>query len=142
MSPEKRSGPARSLVMDSHALLCFLEGEHGADFVGNALAMAEQKEVALVMTIVNWGEVYYSLLRTKGERRAQEATFVLDQLPLDIVNMDMSLIQRAGRFREKYHLPNGPSFAASLADSRSCPVLTGDELFRKIESEVTILWLT
>ena len=133
--------PARSVVLDSHALLTYLEGEPGADFVENALGMADQGKVEMFMTIVNWGEVYYSLLRSKGERTAQEATFVLDQLPVEIVNMDMNLVQRASRIRERFRLPNGPCFAASLASSRGCPVLTGDELFRPLIEEVQILWM-
>jgi PIN domain nuclease of toxin-antitoxin system len=131
----------RSLVIDSHALLSYLEGEQGADFVANALGMAEQGNLACYMTIVNWGEVYYSILRSKGERRAQEATHVIDQLPVEIVNMDLNLVQRAGRFRERFRLPNGLCFAASLATSRSCPVLTGDPLFRRLDEDVQVLWL-
>lgn len=133
--------PERSLVMDSFALLTYLEGEAGSDFVANALGMAEQGSLECFMTIVNWGEVYYSLLRSKGERRAQEATHVIDQLPVEIVNMDLNLVQRASRFREKFRVPNGLCFAASLADSNSCPVLTGDPLFRKLDEDVQILWL-
>jgi len=132
---------ARSLVLDSHALLTYLEGETGSDFVASALSMADQGNAEVFMTIVNWGEVYYSILRAKGERRAQEATHVLDQLPIEIVNMDMNLVQRASRFREKFRIPNGLCFAASLADSHTCPVITGDELFRKMGDAVQILWL-
>lgn len=138
--PAGTGGP-RALVLDSHALLTYLEGEPGSDFVENAFAMAESGNVEIFMTIVNWGEVYYSLLRAKGERVAQEATYVLDQLPVEVINMDMSLVQRASRFREKFQIPNGLCFAASLADSRHCPVLTGDDLFRKLTEEVQVLWL-
>lgn len=131
----------RSLVLDSHALLSYLEGEPGADFVANALGMAEQGSLQCMMTIVNWGEVYYSILRSKGERRAQEATFVIDQLPIEIVNMDMNLVRRASRFREEFRMSNGLCFAASLANSLNCPVMTGDQAFRRLEDEIQILWL-
>ena len=131
----------RKLVVDSHALLSYLEGEQGADFVANAFGMADKGKLACYMTIVNWGEVYYSILRSKGERRAQEATHVIDQLPVEIVNMDLNLVQRAGQFRERFRVPNGLCFAASLATSHACPVLTGDQLFRGMDEEVQILWL-
>jgi PIN domain nuclease of toxin-antitoxin system len=131
----------RSLVLDSHALLVYLEGEQGADFVANALGMAETGNLQCYLTIVNWGEVYYSLLRAKGEHRAREASNVLDQLPVEVVNMDMNLVQRASRYREQFRTPNGLCFAASLAETRACPVLTGDPLFRKLSEEVQILWL-
>lgn len=131
----------RSLVLDSHAMLVYLEGEQGADFVANALGMAETGTLQCYLTIVNWGEVYYSLLRAKGEHRAREASNVLDQLPVEVVNMDMNLVQRASRYREQFRTPNGLCFAASLAETRGCPVLTGDPLFRKLSEEVQILWL-
>jgi len=141
MSQTLEAGLSRNLVLDSHALLSYLEGDDGADFVANALGMAEQGNLQCLLTIVNWGEVYYSLLRAKGDRRAHEATFVIDQLPIEIVNMDMNLVQLASRFREEYRMSNGLCFAASLAQSLSCPVMTGDEAFRRLEDEIQILWL-
>jgi PIN domain nuclease of toxin-antitoxin system len=141
MSQPLETDTPRNIVLDSHALLSFLEGDSGADFVANALGMAEQGTLKCLLTIVNWGEVYYSLLRAKGDRRAQEATFVIDQLPVEIVNMDLNLVQRASRFREKYRMPNGLCFAASLAHSLNCPVMTGDEAFRKLEDDIQVLWL-
>jgi len=139
-SPDENA-PPRRLVMDSHALLSFLEDTRGADFVANALGMADQGALECFMSIVNWGEVYYSILRAKGDRRAQEATFVIDQLPIEIVNMDLSLVRRASTFREQFRLPNGLCFAASLADSLTCPVLTGDDTFRRLEEEIQVLWV-
>jgi PIN domain nuclease of toxin-antitoxin system len=141
MSSPLENGQSRRLVLDSHALLSFLENDRGADFVANALGMAEQEALECYMSIVNWGEVYYSILRAKGDRRAQEATFVIDQLPIEIVNMDMHLVRRASTFREQFRLPNGLCFAASLADSLDCPILTGDETFRQLEEEIKILWV-
>ncbi len=141
MSTPIENGQVRRLVLDSHALLAFLENDRGADFVANALGMASQKTLECYMSIVNWGEVYYSILRAKGDRRAQEATFVIDQLPIDIVNMDLNLVRRASTFREQYRLPNGLCFAASLADSLTCPVMTGDDTFRRLEEAIQILWV-
>ena len=141
MSQPIENDTPRKLVLDSHAMLSFLEGEDGADFVANALGMAEQGRLQCMMTIVNWGEVYYSILRSKGEKRAQEATHVLDQLPIEIVNMDMNLVKRASRFREDFRTSNGPSFAASLAESQNCPVMTGDVTFRQLEGNIQVLWL-
>lgn len=141
MSTPFEPGSSRQLVLDSHAMLSYFEGEPGADFVANALGMAEQGGLECMMTIVNWGEVYYSILRTKGEKSAQEATHVLDQLPIEIVNMDMNLVRRASHFREKFRMANGHCFAASLAQSQACPVMTGDQSFRRFEDEIQVLWL-
>lgn len=141
MSVSLEPGHSRQLVLDSHAMLSYFEGEPGADFVANALGMAEQDKLECMMTIVNWGEVYYSILRTMGDKSAQEATHVLDQLPIEIVNMDMHLVRRASHFREQFRMANGHCFAASLAQSQGCPVMTGDQAFRRLEEEVQILWL-
>ncbi len=141
MSAPEGKEPPRKLVFDSHALLAFLEDDRGADFVANALGMADQGSLECYLSIVNWGEVYYSILRAKGDRRAQEATFVLDQLPIEIVNMDLHLVRRASTIREQYRIPNGLCFAASLAASLGCPVMTGDLTFRRLEEEIQILWL-
>ena len=56
----KKITDTRDLVLDSHALLTYLEGETGSDFVANALSMAEQGTAEMFMTIV---EVSWSLMK-------------------------------------------------------------------------------
>ena len=56
----------KNLVLDSYALLSYFEDEPGADKVQRLLEQAAKGKVSLLMSIVNWGEVYYSLCRSRS----------------------------------------------------------------------------
>ena len=55
-------------VLDAYALMAYLEGEKGADAVTALFVAAHENEGArIVMSSVNWGEVYYIVLRERGK---------------------------------------------------------------------------
>ena len=70
------------IVLDSYALIAYFEDESSADQVKELLQQAEEREKSLLMNIVNWGEVYYALSRSKGESKAEESILIIDQLPM------------------------------------------------------------
>jgi uncharacterized protein with PIN domain len=50
-------------VLDSWALIAFFEDEPAAEDVEKLLQQAADEKHKLLMSIVNWGEVYYSTMR-------------------------------------------------------------------------------
>ena len=48
-------------VLDSYAVIAFLEDEPGADVVRNLILKAEDGKVKLAMSVVNLGEVWYAI---------------------------------------------------------------------------------
>ena len=59
------------IVLDSYALIAYFENEKGADRVERFLHQAESSRTPLLLSIVNWGEVYmpFIVLREKKRRR-------------------------------------------------------------------------
>ena len=57
-------------VLDASALMAFLEDRAGAERVEELLAKAAEAKRPLLMSVVNWGEVYYSVWRARGEKAA------------------------------------------------------------------------
>ena len=53
-------------VLDSFALMAFFEDEPGADFVRSLILKAEESDTKLLMSVVNLGEVWYSIARTNS----------------------------------------------------------------------------
>ena len=54
-------------VLDSWALMAFLNDEPAAAEVERLLSKSGNGEIRLLMCIINWGEIYYSVSRTHGE---------------------------------------------------------------------------
>jgi len=93
------------------------------------------------MSIINWGEVYYSLYRTKGEDKAEEGLLILDQLPIRLVLPDKTQVYQAAKLKAKYSIAYADCFAVTLALQNQAKILTGDPEFKKLEKEIKIEWL-
>ena len=128
-------------VLDSSALMTFFEDRSGATTVEDLLGKAADAKCPLLMSVVNWGEVYYSVWRARGEAAANSKLREIAQLPIEIVDADFELTRLAASLKAIHGLPYADCFAASLAESRKAPLVTGDKDFERIESLLKIVWL-
>lgn len=130
-----------SQVLDAHAVFVYLEKEKGYEKVRDSLSSSVKTGKNLLMTSVNWGEVYYITLREKGERVAEEILQILASFPLDIVDADRTLTKQAAFYKAKNKMSYADCFAAALAKLKKMELITGDPEFKEVENEIKILWL-
>jgi len=128
-------------VLDSFALLAYLEDEAGAGRVHAVLAVAQQGLVSVWMSIVNYGEVVYITEREQGLFAAQRAIAAMDQLPMSLVDADRKLTLSAARVKAHHGISYADAFAVAVAQAKRATVLTGDPEFRKVEALVATDWL-
>ncbi len=129
------------IVLDSYALIAYFEDESSADQVKELLQQAEERGKSLLMSTVNWGEVYYALSRSKGESKAEESILIIDQLPITLMEINRTIAYQAAKLKARYAVAFGDCFAAALAIVNQGQVLTGDPEFKNLEKEVSINWL-
>lgn len=128
-------------VLDAHALLAYLQRERGFPVVRDALAHAATHEQPLLMTVVNWGEVYYTVRRERGQKIADEVCTIIQGFPVELIAVDQALAKQAALFKSDYRMSYADCFAGALAHLRDATVLTGDPEFRSIEKEISIQWI-
>jgi len=128
-------------ILDAHGLLVFLEKEAGFEKVRSIFVNAVEKDNNLLMTSVNYGEVYYIILRECGQEKLNEIEKIITTLPIDIINVDMQLAREAARFKATKKISYADCFAAALAKLHKGEVITGDKEFKTLEDEVKILWI-
>ena len=128
-------------VLDTHGLLVFLEREPGFEKVKSLFVAALEEDNNLLMTSVNFGEVYYIVLREFGEKKVNEVEKIIQTLPIEIVDVDMQLAREAARFKAIKKISYADCFAAALAKLREGEVVTGDKEFKALEGEVKISWV-
>ncbi|MFZ2362590.1 MAG: type II toxin-antitoxin system VapC family toxin [Anaerolineae bacterium] len=128
-------------VLDSFAVLAYLEDEAGAGQVNAVLTAARQGEASIWMSIVNFGEVVYITEREQGLFAAQRAIAAMDQLPLSVVDADRKLTLAAAKVKAHHGVSYADAFAVALAQAKQATVLTGAPEVRKVEALVTIDWL-
>jgi len=128
-------------VLDSWALLAFFKGEPAGLAVENLIHKAMAEEIRLLLCVVNWGEVYYGMWRAGGRTAAESVADDLSRLPLDLVEADLSLSRQAAAYKATNKMAYADCFAAALAKTRNCELLTGDPEFKALEKEIRIRWL-
>ncbi|MFA5319716.1 MAG: type II toxin-antitoxin system VapC family toxin [Candidatus Omnitrophota bacterium] len=128
-------------VLDAHGLMVFLEKEAGYEKVEQFFVTAVEKDKYLLMTSVNFGEVYYIVLRECGQEKAGEIEKIIRSLPIEIIDADIQLAKEAAGLKANHKISYTDCFAAALAKLHKGEVITGDKEFRTVESEVKIAWL-
>ena len=128
-------------VLDSFALLAYLGKEPGYLIVQEALARAAQGHEKLLMSTVNWGEIYYILSRRHGKDKTEATLNLIETFPIQLIPADISLSREAAKIKAAHSLSYADCFAAALARRENCPVLTGDKEFRRLPPEYKIFWI-
>jgi len=128
-------------VLDSYSLIAYLEKEEGADKTIEVFRVARDSGKALLLSVVNWGEVYYITLREAGRERTEAVAHLISTLPIQIIPADLELTRQAAEFKATKRMSYGDCFAAALAKLRKAELVTGDAQFRQVEGDVKILWI-
>jgi len=128
-------------VIDSHALMVFLEKESGYEKVQQIFVHAAETDNHLLMTSVNFGEIYYLVLRECGKEKIKEVEKVIASLPIHIVDVNVELAKEAGKLKATKKMSYADCFAAALAKMNKGELITGDKEFEEVEKEIKILWL-
>lgn len=130
-------------VLDSWALIAFLEDEPAADALEKLLQQAADERHKLLLSAVNWGEVYYNTMRQVSQEAAEQKVQEIASLPIDIVGVDddLALVRQAAIFKATHKMSYADCFAAALAKLRNAELVTGDAEFKAVEKEIKIAWL-
>lgn len=128
-------------VLDTYALIAFFEDEPGADFVRELLLEAESKNIKLAMTVVNLGEVWYSIARTVSTEQADATVQEIRGMSIEIIDADWKLTHQAAIYKARGGISYADCYAAALAKLSKAEVITGDPEFQKLKDEVTTAWI-
>lgn len=128
-------------VLDAYALMAFFEDEPGADFVRGLILKAEEDETNLLMSVVNLGEVWYSIARTNSSEIADQYINDIQGMAIEIVDADWKVTHQAAAFKVKGNISYGDRFAAALAKERKAELVTGNQEFKILQNEIKISWI-
>ena len=134
-----------TMVLDAHALMVLFNDEPGAEEVEKILLKAEKGNPRLLMSVVNWGEIYYSIMRGASQEIADSKAHEIAGMPLELVPVDardLELVREAAIFKATKKMSYADCFAAALAKMRNAELVTGDREFKVVEGELKkIHWL-
>jgi predicted nucleic acid-binding protein len=137
----RRKNVSSRYVLDSYALIAYFNDEPGAEIVRKVLLSAKQDRTELFISVINVGEIYYTVSRERGNNKAEEALSIIDQLPVEIIDADRYLTIRAARLKSSHSIAYADCFATALAIVKDAAVITGDPEFKKLGELVAVEWL-
>lgn len=131
----------RTYVLDTNALLTLIESKPSTPQVNALIKDALRGHCRVLMSSVNYGEVYGLLLRRKGMGHAMHTMTAIGPLPIQLQEANTQRCFRAAEIKTTYKLYYADAFAAALALEHEATLVTGDADFRKLGHGFPVLWL-
>ena len=137
-SPFSR-GSARRYVLDANALIGFFEDRKStAGKIERLVEEAVRQDLPLLMSAVNWGEVFYTAWRRHGETMARNAEARLLELPIAVIGVDRERASRASALKQRHGLGYADAFAAELAIESGAWLVTADPEFSQLGKSLSV----
>ena len=133
-----------TMVLDAHAPMVLFNDERGAEEIEKILIKAESGSPQLLMSVVNWGEIYYSILRGASQEIADSKSHEIAGMQIELVPVDaddLELVRQAAAFKATRKMSYADCFAAALAKIKNAELVTGDREFKQLARDVKIHWL-
>jgi predicted nucleic acid-binding protein len=131
----------KTYVLDANAVLDLIEAGPGFGKVEQLLQSALQNQVSILISVLNWGEVFYLLWQRRGEEKARQTIAKLLRLPLQIVAVDFLQAMQAGELKAVHKIPYVDCVTAALAILNQAVLVTSDRDFEKLGRHFPVLWI-
>jgi predicted nucleic acid-binding protein len=123
----------RTHVLDATALFRYLTNGEGAAIVEDLLLQAAATSAPILMSAVNWGEVFYTLVKRIGLARTDKMMAeMLERIPLSLAAVTPEDALRAARLKAQYNLPYADAFAAALTGNQHVLVTADVAHFERV----------
>lgn len=131
----------KAIVLDSWAIMAYLEDEPAGEKVADVIADAHDEGIPLMMTVVNAGEVWYIVARRTNASEADRAIKMLQEIGIEFIDADWPLTKIAAGYKVKGNISYADCYAAALTKEKRGALYTGDNEFRSLEGDILIAWL-
>ena len=132
---------AKAYVLDTWAVIAYLEDEPSGEQVEDLIATAHEDQVPIYMSVVNVGEVWYTIAREVSEDEANASVKILSDLRIQFENADWEITKEAARFKSQHKMSYADAFAAAQAKIKKADLVTGDREFMPLEEQIKIAWV-
>lgn len=132
---------AKAYVLDTWAVIAYLEDEPSGEQVEDLIATAHEEQIPIYMNVVNVGEVWYTLAREISGEEADAGVKSLRDLRIQFEDADWEITQEAARFKSQHKMSYADAFAAAQAKTMKADLVTGDKEFKSLDGEIKISWM-
>ena len=105
----------KAYVLDTWAVIAYLEDEPSGEKIEELIATAHEEQIPIYISVINLGEVWYTVAREISEEEANTSIKILSDLRIQVENVDWEITQEAARFKSQHKMSYADAFAAALA---------------------------
>lgn len=119
-------------ILDTSALLTFIEDEDGSDYIENLLIKAEKGEAFVHISFMSLTEVFYITAREQNESVALDKIKLIQSLAIQIHESNESLNIRAGRLKAANSISLADAYIAALCQEQNGILVHKDPEYEKL----------
>jgi len=123
---------ASTYILDTSAVLTFIEDEKGSEIVNDLLVRAENGEISIYLAFISITEVYYVTLQEKGEEEALRRIELIRSLAVQIEESSVALNLRAGNLKALNRISLADAYIAALCMLNDGMLVHKDPEFEKL----------
>ena len=123
-------------ILDTSAILTYIEDEDGSDYVENLLIEAEKGIVDIYVSFISLTEVFYITLREKDEPLAVERIKLMQSLAVKIQESDEIVNIKAGKLKALNSISLADAYIAALCQIHNGILVHKDPEYEKLASEI------
>ena len=129
---------AESVVLDTSAVLAYVDDEDGAEVVGDLLRAGPRGEVILYVSFVTLTEMRYITIQEKDESSADYLVGLVKSWPLNWIYPDERQCLLAARYKAGYRISLADSFVAAAASLLDATLVHKDPEFEHMGTELRL----
>jgi predicted nucleic acid-binding protein len=127
----------KTFVLDTSALLAFVQNEAGAERVERILNSARERECAAYISFVTLAELYYVAWQKAGRSAALELVVHVKALPLTVVESAERVTLLAGSIKANHRVSLADAFIAATASHVGGILVHKDPEFEQVSNIIS-----
>ncbi len=124
------------IVLDTSALLAYVDDEDGAEVVANYLRAGQQQEATLNASFVTLTEIRYITIQEKDESSADYLVGLVKSWPINWIYPDERQCLLAARYKAEYGISLADSFVAAATSLLDATLVHKDPDFELMAAEL------
>jgi uncharacterized protein len=129
---------AEAVVLDTSAVLAYVDDEDGAEVVADFLRSAQRQDLALHASFVTLTEIRYITMQEKGESSADYLVGLVKSWPLLWVYPDERQCLLGARYKAAYGISLADSFVAAATHFLDAVLVHKDPEFEPMAKEIRL----
>ena len=120
-------------VLDTSAILAYLEDEDGAEDVEELLIKAENKKISVYVSFATLAEVFYITMGEKGEEEALKRINLIKSLAVEVVESSESITLTAGKLKATNRISFADAYIAAIGKELNAVLVHKDPEFENVK---------